>query len=156
MDFQALVGSLADHWWWLLGAAVLAILEVLVPGIFLVWMALAAALTGIAVWAFDINFATQLGLFALLAFAAVLGGRRVYDRNPVPSSDPNLNDRAARLIGQTVTVVNPILQGEGRVKVGDSVWSARGPDAEVGSQVVVTGAEGNCLTVTPVGAVGAG
>lgn len=149
MDFQALLAGLADHWWWLLAAAILAILEVLVPGIFLVWMALAAALTGVAVWAFDLSFAVQLSLFALLAFAAVLGGRRVYDRNPVPSSDPNLNDRAARLIGQTVTVVNAIHQGEGRVKVGDSVWSAKGPDAEVGSQVRVTGADGNCLSVEP-------
>ena len=56
-------------------------------------------------------------------------GRRHYERNPVPSSDPLLNDRTARLIGQKVTVVEAIENGEGRVRVGDSVWAARGPDA---------------------------
>ena len=52
-------------------------------------MALAAAVTGLVVWALDIPFAYQLGLFALLAFAAVLGGRRAYDRNPVPAATPS-------------------------------------------------------------------
>ena len=85
----------------------------------------------------------------MLAIAAVYSGRRYYDRNPVDSDDPMLNDRTARLIGQTVTVVAAIEHGEGRVKVGDSVWTARGADAAVGSRVTVTGAEGNCLLVAP-------
>ncbi|HST35243.1 MAG TPA: NfeD family protein, partial [Allosphingosinicella sp.] len=89
------------------------------------------------------------GIFALLAIAAVYGGRSHYDRNPVDSDDPKLNDRTARLIGQTVTVVQAIANGEGRVKVGDSVWTARGPDTPEGGQVRVVGAEGNCLTVEP-------
>jgi inner membrane protein len=135
------------HWWWLLGAALLAIFEVFVPGVFLVWMAAAAAVTGITVALLPLPLAAQLGLFALLAVAAVAGGRRHYARNPVESDDPLLNDRAARLIGETVTVVAAIEHGEGRVKVGDSVWSARGEDAPEGARVVVTGAQGNCLKV---------
>lgn len=149
MDFQNLLDTLAAHWWWLLAAAVLAILEVLVPGIFLVWMALAAAITGVAVWAFGISFAWQLGLFALLAFAAVLGGRRVYDRNPIPSSHPNLNERATPLIGRTVRVETAIENGRGRVRVGDGVWNARGPDLPSGAYALVTGAEGTILLVEP-------
>lgn len=147
---------LEAHWWWLLAAAILGILEVLVPGIFLVWMGVAAGITGIVVAFVPMPLAYQLALFALLAFAAVYGGRRYYDRNPVPSSDPLLNDRASRLIGQTVTVVAAIENGAGRVKVGDGVWNARGPDAEIGSQVVVTGADGTCLSVAPVGSIGGG
>ena len=71
-------------------------------------------------------------------------------RNPVSSDDPLLNDRAARLIGETVEVVTAIENGEGRVKVGDSVWTARGPDAPAGARVEVVGAQGNCLNVRPV------
>ena len=88
-----------------------------------------------------------MALFGLLAMAAVFGGRRHYERHPVESSDPLLNDRAARLVGQNVLVVTAIENGEGRVKVGDGVWTARGPDAPAGSRMVVTGAEGTCLKV---------
>ena len=142
--------SLDAHWWWLLGAALLGILEIFIPGIFLAWMAAAAAVTGLVVLATGIAFPFQLATFALLAIAAVYGGRRHYDRNPVPSADPKLNDRTARLIGQEVTVISALEHGEGRVKVGDSVWPARGPDAAEGSRVRVTGAQGNCLQVEPV------
>ncbi|MGQ0661730.1 NfeD family protein [Sphingosinicella sp.] len=135
------------HWWWLASAALLAIFEIFAPGVFLIWMAAAAAVTGITVALMPIPLAAQLGLFALLAIAAVAGGRRHYANNPVGSDDPLLNDRAARLIGETVTVVTAIVGGEGRVKVGDGVWSARGADAPEGARVVVTGAQGNCLKV---------
>src|SRR3546814_9021907 len=85
--------------------------------------------------------AFQFALFGLLSIGAVYVGRRWYTANPVESSDPLLNDRAVRLVGETVVVVSVIEDGHGRVKVGDSVWSARGPDAEVGARVRVVGAE---------------
>ena len=144
---MSFVQSLADHWWWLLAAAVLGILEIFIPGIFLVWMALAAGITGILVAVTGIPLAYQLGTFALLAFAAVYSGRQVYARNPVPSSDPKLNERAARLIGRNVTVETPIENGRGRVKVGDGVWNARGPDLPSGAHAVVVAHEGTTLVV---------
>lgn len=141
------------HWWWLLGAALLALFEIFAPGVFLVWIAAAAAVTGITVALLPIPLAAQLGLFALLAIGAVAGGRQHYAKNPVASDDPLLNDRTARLIGQNVEVVAAIENGEGRVRVGDSVWSARGPDAPTGARVRVVGAQGNCLNVRPVDAI---
>jgi membrane protein implicated in regulation of membrane protease activity len=117
--------------------------------VFLIWLAAAAAITGIAVAILPIGFPFQLILFALAAVASVLAGRRYYERNPLNSADPLLNDRTARLIGQTVTVVAAIEGGEGRVRVGDGVWTARGPDAEVGAHMRVVGAQGTCLTVVP-------
>ena len=145
--------GLDAHWWWLIAAALLGILEIFLPGVFLVWMAAAAALTGIMVALLPIPLPFQLALFGLLAMASVFGGRRHYERNPVPSSDPLLNDRTARLIGQVVTVITAIEHGEGRVKVGDSVWTARGPDAAAGARMKVIGAEGTCLRVEPTAAL---
>lgn len=141
------LGGLEAHWWWLLIAALLGILEIFAPGVFLVWMAAAAGITGIVVMALGLPLPFQLALFALLAVAAVYSGRRYYDRNPVESQDPLLNDRTARLVGQNVTVVTAIEGGEGRVKVGDSVWAARGPDAPAGTRMRVVGAEGTALRV---------
>lgn len=147
------LGGLDAHWWWLLAAALLGILEVFIPGIFLAWIAAAAVITGIVVALLGLALPFQFALFALLAVAALYSGRRHYERNPMPSSDPALNDRTARLIGQTVTVVTAIENGEGRVKVQDGVWTARGADAATGSRVVITGADGNCLRVAPAPAL---
>src|SRR5438552_2289562 len=110
---------LEDHWAWLVFAALLGIAEVMIPGVFLIWIAIAAAITGLAALALPIGLPLQLLIFAALSIAAVWAGRRWYVDHPVASTDPLLNDRTARLIGHTVTVVEPIVGGEGRVKVGD-------------------------------------
>ncbi|UZW56883.1 NfeD family protein [Sphingobium sp. JS3065] len=141
------LAMLDDHWGWLVFAALLGVGEVLMPGVFLIWVALAAAVTGLIALAFPISVPSQLLLFAGLCLVSVWGGRRWYTANPVDSQDPLLNDRTARLVGEIVTVVEPIDNGHGRVKVGDSVWSCRGPDAPVGARVRVIGAEASELKV---------
>jgi len=146
----ATLSLLQDHWGWLVFAALLGIAEVLIPGVFLIWISIAAAITGLAALALPIALPFQFLLFAALSIAAVYAGRRWYVDNPVASTDPLLNDRTARLIGQTVTVVEPIVGGEGRVKVGDSVWSAVGAEAAVGTRVRVVAAEGTVLRVEGV------
>jgi membrane protein implicated in regulation of membrane protease activity len=142
--------DLEPQWVWLLAATALGIAELLVPGVFLIWLAAAAAVTGFITLIFGIPLAFQFVVFALLSLAAVWSGRRWYANNPVESSDPLLNDRAARLIGETLVLVAPIENGRGRVKVGDSVWTCKGADAAEGSRVRVIGAEGQCLKVEPI------
>jgi membrane protein implicated in regulation of membrane protease activity len=142
--------DLDPQWMWLLGAIILGIAELIVPGVFLIWLAAAAAATGLLTLAFGIALPFQFAVFALLAIASVYSGRRWYLANPMPSADPMLNDRAARLVGRTVVVVAAIENGEGRVKVGDGVWSCRGPDCAEGTRVRITGADGSCLKVEPV------
>ena len=144
------IGGIGVHWLWLLGASVLAILELVVPGVFLIWVAAAAALTGVVAALLPLGLPFQFILFALFAGGSVLAGRHQYERNIVPSTDPLLNDRIARLIGQTVVVETAIEGGSGRVRVGDGVWNARGPDLPAGARVRVTGGQGTCLTVEPV------
>lgn len=136
---------------WLAFGAVLAIIELLMPGIFLVFIAAGAALTGLVVLLIPdmLPLFAQIGLFAVLSSIAVAVGRRWYLANPVESSDPLLNDRIARMIGEVVTVAEPIVSGKGRVRVGDSEWTARGPDAPAGANVRITGASGNTLDVEP-------
>jgi membrane protein implicated in regulation of membrane protease activity len=140
---------LQDHWWWLIFAALLGIAEVILPGVFLIWIAVAAAVTGLVALVLPVPIPLQILIFAILCVVAVWGGRRWYIDNPVDSADPLLNDRTARLIGETVTVVEAIEGGQGRVKVGDSVWSARGADAPPGARVRVVAAEGTVLRVEP-------
>jgi len=144
---MSVLPHLAAQWWWLIAAVALGILELLAPGFFLVWMGAAAAVTGIVVALLPMPLAWQLGLFVLTAFAAVFAGRLYYKQRPVPSGDAKLNVRAARLIGRTVTVESAIENGQGRVRVGDGVWNARGPDSPAGASVVIVAADGTCLVV---------
>jgi len=141
--------GIEPHWIWLGVAVVLGIAELLVPGVFLIWLAAAAALTGLAALIFGLPLAFQFAVFALASILAVYSGRRWYANNPVESSDPLLNDRGGRLVGETVVVVGAIENGRGSVRVGDTVWLARGADAPVGSRVRVTGEDGACLRVEP-------
>lgn len=126
-----------DHWKWLSLAAILGIAELIVPGVFLIWIAAGAALVGAMTLLIGISPSAQLLLFSVFAVGAVYGARRWYRDNPVASEDPLLNDRGARMIGSTVTIVEAVSATSGRAKVGDSVWPAHGPDLEAGTKARV-------------------
>jgi membrane protein implicated in regulation of membrane protease activity len=145
-----MIENLDPGWLWLIGGVVLLIAEIIAPGFFLVFIGAAAIATGVFTVLFDFGIVPQLALFALYAVLAVLIGRRFYANKHTDSADPLLNDRAGRLVGKQVTVVVPVDDHGGRVRVGDSEWSARGGPAAPGERVRVTGVEGNCLTVEAV------
>ena len=139
--------ALQDHWLWLIVAAVLGIAELVVPGVYLIWIGLAALITGLATLLLPLPVVAQFALFAVTAFATVYAGRRYLRENPIVSDDPKLNDRGARLVGAIVTAVEPVDSAHGRVKVGDGVWSARGAEAAIGDRLRVTGSDGSVLLV---------
>jgi hypothetical protein len=135
-------------WFWLIGGVVLLIAELIAPGFFLMFVGAAAILTGILAVALPISPALQLGAFAVLAIAiARFGGRRAYASRYDHSSDPSLNNPVHRLLGRVVIVVEPVDGNGGRVRVGDSVWPARGGPASVGERVRIVDVDGNCLKV---------
>ncbi len=137
-----------SHWLWLIGGVLLLTAEIVAPGFFLVFIGAAAIATGLLTWTLGLSVALQLAVFAVLALIAVpVVGRRAYARGRGLSADPLLNDRAGRLVGRSVTVVEPITGNSGRVRVDDGEWSARGAPAEAGSRVRITGIDGNCLKV---------
>ena len=139
--------GLADHWLWMIAGAVLGIAEMLVPGVFLIWIGAAAVLTGVLALLLPIGVIPQFLIFAVASVAAIYAGRRYLAHNPIVSADPLLNDKGARLVGSIVTAVEPVDALAGRVKVGDGVWSARGVDAAVGDRLRVTGSDGSVLLV---------
>lgn len=135
------------HWAWLALGLVLAVGEMTIPGVFLIWMAGAAVITGLVTWLLPISFALQVVLFAVLSVGAVFMGRNWLRANPIEPADPLMNDRGARAIGETVVVTQVIEGGEGRVKLGDSEWIAKGPDAEPGTRMRVAAHNGSVLMV---------
>jgi membrane protein implicated in regulation of membrane protease activity len=141
--------NMEPGWLWMIGGILLLIAEVLAPGVFLVFVGAAALATGAFTLLFGLNLAAQLTLFVVYALVAVMIGRRVYANASTDVSDPLLNDRAARLVGRSVTVIEAVDEHDGRVRVGDSEWSARGGPGSPGERVRITGVDGNCLLVEP-------
>ena len=136
-------------WLWLIGGVVLLIAEVIAPGFVLIFIGAAAIAAGLFTLLFGLGTVAQLALFALYAVLAVLLGKRFYATHPTSSSIPFLNDPAKRLVGKVVTVTVAVDEHNGRVRLGDSEWSARGGPAGVGDKVRITGVDGNCLSVEP-------
>jgi len=143
-----MIGDVDIEWIWLIGGVLLLIVELIAPGYFLVFIGAAALATGIASLVLPLAIPFQLIMFAVLAFLfARFGSRRFYAMRYDHSPDPFLNDRMRRLLGKVVTVTQPVDQHGGRVRVGDSEWSARGAKAAVGDKVRIIDFEGNCLKV---------
>ncbi|RVQ67022.1 NfeD family protein [Croceicoccus ponticola] len=136
-------------WLWLIAGIVLMGAEMLVPGYFLVWMATAALLTGLITAIADVPLSVQLLTFIVFSAFSVFAARRWLDYAGTETSDPLMNDRGARLVGTNVVVTTAFEGGEGRVRLGDSEWLARGPDAPVGARLTVTGHDGAILLVGP-------
>ena len=144
-----MIDNLQPGWLWMIGGILLLITEVIAPGFFLVFVGAAALATGAFTLLFGMPLALQLILFTVYAVVAVMIGRKVYANRTTNSSDPLLNDRRARMIGKSVTVIEAVDEHSGRVRVGDSEWSARGGPGRPGERVRITGVDGNCLLVEP-------
>ena len=135
--------------WWILGLALLAA-EVVLPGVFLVWIGLAALITGIlslllwetAFWVWEV----QSVVFALLSVALVFIGRRFFVSSSA-SDEPLLNKRGESLVGRTAVLEQPIAEGRGRVRLDDTTWAVEGPDLPAGTRVRIIASSGRQLTV---------
>jgi len=144
-----------SFWDWLALATLLLILEIFGAGGYLLWTGIAAAAVAI-ITAFipELAWPSQLLVFSAISVLALAGWWRHQRSNREVGQplgpEPGLNMRGQELIGKCFTVQVAIVDGRGKIKVGDSVWLARGPDAAVGAQVRVTSQEGAYLHVGPV------
>jgi membrane protein implicated in regulation of membrane protease activity len=140
-------------WAWLILAVVLASIEMLAPTFFFLWLGAAAAVTGIIVLIVpSLGWEAELVIFAALAMVSVWAWRSLVRRRPRESDDPMLNRRGLQYVGRVVTLVEPIVNGAGTARVGDSIWRVSGPDQPAGRPVRVVGVQGTVLQVEPAGA----
>jgi len=137
------------HWWAL--AAVLLVFEMLLPGVVFLFLALGAAVAGLCLLVVaDLSLEWQLAVFALVAVASAIGLRPTLRRLQGSDSAPNtINARGASLVGKIIVLDAPILNGRGRVSLGDGSWSVTGPDMAKGAKVRVAAVQGTELVVEP-------
>ncbi|MDQ2972358.1 MAG: NfeD family protein [Pseudomonadota bacterium] len=143
----------AHYLWWVLALLLIAG-EVLLPGYFMLWIGIAAAVMGVAVMiAPMLGVLGQAVLFVVLAFVSCfvywkwLRPRLAREAAPEAAT---LNRRGARMIGQRYVLSNAIVNGRGKARVGDGQWLVEGPDLPVGAEVEVIAVEGTTLKVCAV------
>jgi membrane protein implicated in regulation of membrane protease activity len=134
-------------WNWLILAVVLLALETVIPGVHFLWFGLAAAVIGVVGLGIGVSWPWQVLAFVLLSVAVVFWVRRFVRPDVAISDVPDLNVRGQQYVGRAVLVEQAIENGRGRVRVGDTLWSAEGPDTPAGARVTVTGSKGTVLVV---------
>ena len=150
---NTLITEIGPWSWWILGLLLLGA-EIIVPGMFLIWIGLAAIVVGAissalwdtAIWSWQI----QLLVFAVLALVSALIGRKIMASRDDDTDQPMLNRRMEQMIGRTATLEEPITEGQGRIRLGDTLWTVRGPDLPVGSRVKIVAIENDDPVVQPV------
>ncbi|GGK12539.1 NfeD family protein [Luteimonas terricola] len=137
---------------WAAIALVLIAAETFIPGAFLLWMGIAAAVVWLVVLLFPgLGLLVQVVLFAALSVVAVLAYLKWGRRRERPSDRPLLNRRAEQMVGREVALDRAIVGGRGRVKLDDAYWEVSGPELEAGQRVRVIGANGMVLEVREAG-----
>ena len=135
-------------WTWIIAGLLLMTVELFAPGLFFIWLGLAALATGIVVAMFGLGWTAAALLFAAFAIASVFAGRALMRRkDSEPEIANNLNSLSRNLIGKTVHLDQAIENGKGRVRIGDTVWQAIGEEASAGERVTIIGLEGSSLVV---------
>jgi membrane protein implicated in regulation of membrane protease activity len=144
-----LITSLGIWNWFILGVLLLAV-EVFVPGAFMLWFGMAAIAVGLISLVIDWPWQAQIVAFSALSVGSILIWRQLSGK-PTDEAAPTqfLNRRAEGFVGRVFTLEKPIVDGGGALKIGDTFWMVRGPDAPAGSRVKVVSAEGGTLTVAP-------
>ena len=115
-------------WNWMILAAILFVLEITAPGIFFVWFGLAAVATAFSAFGTTSAGSGSSCGSALLSVGFVVLAWKYLRKYPLESERPLLNERAVKHIGEQHALIDPIVNGRGSVKIGDSIWRVTGPE----------------------------
>ena len=140
-----------EFWHWWIAAVVLVIVEIFAPGAIFIWMGAAAAVVGLVLLVLpETTWQAQFLSWSVLSVAAVVGWRFYLKRHPTETDQPNLNRRGEQYIGRQFTLNEPVVNGQGKIRVDDSTWKIEtDSDLPAGAKVSVTAVEGTVLKVDP-------
>lgn len=140
-----------DFWHWLILGVMLVLLEMFAPGASFLWIGIAAALTGILLWLVpNMEWTTQVLVFAVLSVLSVIAWRAWSHKHPVTTDQPALNRRGEHYLNRIFTLDEPVVNGIGKIRVDDSTWKIEGPECEAGTKVRVVGVDGVILRIEVV------
>jgi inner membrane protein len=136
-----MVGQIFDLTWaWIIGGAIVAGLEILLPGAYLLWIGLGAIVVGLVLSvAPELPLAWQAMVFAASMLLCLGVGVWLQNRRRTAEPASTLNRETASMIGQRYMAITPFVHGRGRIRVQDTSFAAVSEDAIAeGEMVVVT------------------
>lgn len=140
---MAELATLYSPWTWFTLAGLLLIGELLSPGVFLMWLGGAAALTGLVDITLGLGWQSEVVVFAVLSAALVFASWNWVKNQRSPKSDqPHLNLRHGAYVGREFVLDRAIINGSGKLKIEDTIWDVDGPDLPAGARVKVTAVNG--------------
>lgn len=114
---------------WLIIGLALSVLELIVPGTYLIWFGFAGLCMSILTYFMPLMaLSTQIIWFAVFsAVFAVIGWfsyRYIFKKLQTPKEYRNLNDSAQQYVGRIVTVSEDAVDNQTKVQIGDGYWLA--------------------------------
>jgi len=138
-------------WYWWVIALILLVIEILAPGFFFLWMAISGFITGAMVLLIpSTGMNMQVLVFSVLSVATILVWKFYGKKHPIESDHPLLNKRGNQYIGRVFSLYEPIKNGQGKIKVDDSIWKVHGEDCNINSRVKVIAIRGTVFDVEKV------
>ena len=132
---------------WLVIGLVLIIIELFVWSVFLLWIGASAITVSIIFYLIpEISGTLQLIIFLVLASSATYLSKRYY---PVKTVDDQLNDKAKKYIGKEC-ISESIENGVTIVKIGESLWFAKGSNLSAGQTVKIIDVESSTFIIEPL------
>jgi|SRR5690349_19246606 len=130
-------------------ALLLMAAETLAPGVFMLWLGFAAAAVFALLLVVPLPPVWQAVAFIVLAFVSIGVYVKFFRDKEGESDQPLLNRRGEQLVGQVFVLEQAIVDGRGRLKIGDAFWVAEGPELPQGVRVRVVAAKNMSLQVQP-------
>lgn len=133
---------------WAVLALVLIGLETLAPGILFLWLGFAAAgVFLLLVIGIPVPLLAQILVFVILSFVSVGVYWRYFRKAGESTDQPLLNRKQDQLLGRILVLESAIVNGHGRVQIGDAFWQVQGPDSPRGARVIVIAADDGILKI---------
>jgi inner membrane protein len=124
-------------WYWLIGGLVVAGLEMVVAGVFLLWIGLGAMIVGVLLLLMpDLSLTAQLLIFAVTMLASIGLGFVIQKRSGLQSGAVEINRELHALVGMHCEVASDFAAGRGRIRIGDTTYAAQG-EGEIRSGEIV-------------------
>lgn len=137
------------YWHWIVFGLILIGLEMLLPGFILLWFGVGALLMGALLYVFpEVSWQWQFFIFALFSVMSLVMWKFWSKNNDADNPESGvLNQRGKALIGRKTLLIEPIINGVGRIQVGDTFWRVEGDDLEKGKLIRVIDVDGATLKV---------
>ncbi len=135
---------------WACLALLLIAAETMAPGLFLLWLGLAAAVVFFIVWLLPgLSLLMQVVAFVVFSFVSIAVYVKFFREKESASDQPLLNRRGEQLVDKVYNLETAIVNGQGRVKIGDAFWNVQGPDLPVNTAVRIVAVDSMNLRVIP-------